>query len=298
MQRILKKTNQQNSKKRKRKEISEDDLGQGYHDSVDVDIVNLITRTVTSDDYFIPNKWPTPKRQRGPNCGLYALETGLRFCYPDVNVPPARKGVNKNAVSLRSVAKQKLYTSFGEILDIESLQKLAAHFNFTECEASYQEFQTKKDYIGAICNYLQKGGCVIVAADMLYGIPFTNNGSATHWALVFGYYYNEYGCRLLVANQGGIGLWSASGLFQSNEQLPRKNPLYNRYGFYHKKVGIVDNKEDYDRLPLPDKNLPNKRYSLDRTLDKFRFGLCYIPSSVPIASLEFDTASQTRRAKI
>lgn len=283
-------------KKRKREEV-EDVIEPEYHSTIDLSILHLVKHNIVSHDYFIPDRWPTPKYQRGPNCGLYALETGLRFCYPQANVPPARKEKYRRTPSLRSVAKQNHYTSFGEIFDVESLQKLASHFGFTECETSYREFNRKNDYIDIICHYLKKGGCIVVAADVgSFGRPQLKEGKGTHWALVFGYYYCDIGCYFLVANQGRVDVWSATALFNSNVELPRKNPLYNRYCFYSKQIDkLVRGKEKYDKLDNP--MLLDKRYTLERTLDKFHFGLCYIPSSVPITSLELDFEAVLSKSK-
>jgi hypothetical protein len=110
---------------------------------------------------------------------------------------------------------------------------------------------------------------------------------------VFGYYFSNKECFFLTAHRGEIFIWSAVNLFQSNNQLPLQNPTRKPYFFSHKDIqggGLVKNEEKYSTLR-------NKRYSLNETLDKFRFGLCFIPNSTLVQSLKIDLAEKSKVKK-
>jgi len=82
--------------------------------------------------------------QRGGTCGFYALEIALSAAHPHRYIPPARKDKNEKearnkgrdiipAISLRSFAKQKDMTQFGEMNAahaVADLKKITQEFGF------------------------------------------------------------------------------------------------------------------------------------------------------------------------
>jgi hypothetical protein len=257
---------------------------------VDFEKIIKIKQQIISSDYIIPKVWPDYLNQRGPTCGLYALATALQYSHPLEATPPARKDGQKNIVSLREAAKKMGFTAFGEIFDVESLSHLANYFGYPNCESSHQAYMTKQNYINAICHNLKKGGTVIVACDIdKNGLPTNAKGLATHWALIFGYFFSATGCCFLVHQYGKKYIWSAEDLYQSNLQLPYLNPKRGPHFFYYKNK--EKELEEFKEAKLDNANIPN-------TLSKFRFGMCYVGSSVRMPLLDFTAAIEDNQTQI
>lgn len=184
---------------------------------------------------YIPAKPPLARLQRGPTCGLIAMEAGLNWGYPNKINPPARKHAlkplatekNKNEIiSLRKISKM-FGSIFGGAFDIDTLKKIAEYFN-------YHSEVIKKDkdhYIESIVEAIRTKHSAILPLDVspADGFPDKFNGMHTHYALAWGYIYKNNEYHFLVTHWGKHFLWSADQLLQSHLQLPSDNPLSGEY---------------------------------------------------------------------
>lgn len=216
-----------------------------YPDLTSLDLTNLsgiikfqklMEVIQTEYSYWIPSTWPTPINQRGHCCGLYALQIALQYAHPDKKVPPARKNGDTSVYSLREIAKARGYSSFGEIFNVNDLQKTAEFSGFRTCTAYQVGAIPFSLYKNKLCNFLMRGNSLIVSCDL--GGPNDSPGKAegkhTHWALVFGFFHFDNECQLLVTQYGKYYAWSAKKLYESNLQLPWGNPRRQPYYFYLK----------------------------------------------------------------
>lgn len=250
-------------------------------------------------DYWIPSLWPVGKQQHGHTCGLYALDTALRYGYgrSDIDTPPARKDKIKNIISLRQIAKEKGLTSFGEIFNVNSLKVLTDHFKFSNCEILKLNIKDSQKYTQAICNKLKQNYTIIASCDLDGYFPGNSKGLHTHWVVIFGYFYLEDKCYLLTTQYGHYYLFPADKLFQSNKQLPEKNPKsYPNYIYYKNK----DSKYGYFRKKKPHEDLSGLKikYAIEDSLDDFRFSLFCIPviDAPPCVDIEgLSHASSTQK---
>lgn len=233
-----------------------------------------IIRVADINYSYIPVIWPVAKDQRGHTCGLYALETALKYAYgrSGIATPPARKNNNSDVVSLRQVAKEENLTSFGELFNVNAIKKLTKHFNFPYCDVVNLDTNNEKKYTSTICAELMNNRVAIVSLDSKGGFPGNRKGLGTHWALLFGYLYINDQCYFLATQYGKYYLFSAKELYESNKQLPMKNPkrqpfyvyfkepLYNQEIFTKNQKGIASLKQEV-------------RYAIGDTLQDFRFSL-------------------------
>lgn len=230
---------------------------------------------------YIPGIPPLAKKQRGPTCGMNALEMGLTWGYPDSKIPPARKNPikptrnekrkNRNIVSLRKIAKE-FGSRTGAVYDMHCLQKTAQKFGF-ECNIIKMKEEDRAKYTEQVRKTIQSGYSVILPSDIdVNGFPDNKQGKSTHYGLAWGYIYKNNQYHFLVAQYGKHYLWSADSLQKSHEQLPDINP---RTGFYY----INHEKDDY--LPIVSgENIPatDIRWEPPSDLKNFKFTTVAIPT--------------------
>lgn len=175
----------------------------------------------TITEYRIPQKWPVPQKQRGPNCGIYALSTLLNYIGEN-NIPARKDG--KAGISLRQIAKKTGVTTYGAIYRVEGFKIITDYLKVADCKA---EIVTQSyRYTEIIKDYLKNGHFVIAPCDidLKTGLPSSQSGYTTHWALIFGYFVQKSKLKFLVTQHGKYYVWSAVSLQKSNEQLPLENP--------------------------------------------------------------------------
>lgn len=57
-------------------------------------------------------------------------------------------------------------------------------------------------------------------------MPGNGEGKLTHWALGLGYWHDSNNnCYILANHHGLYCAWKVKALYESNKQLPEKNPL-------------------------------------------------------------------------
>ncbi|MFN7133715.1 MAG: C39 family peptidase [Myxococcales bacterium] len=166
--------------------------------------------------------------QTGPTCGLYAL--GMVMDYWDrvdsknlnplvlkedrwrrtaYNLPPDTEK------TLFDTARQRGYTTQGEMFTSAELGKLAGHFGYryrTHSNAGLKEIK----------QVLDRGRPALVAFDVDHqGNPGLYNGKRAHWAVIQGYFEKD-GVEYLVATHGWTGkeyVWRAKDFERSMQQL-------------------------------------------------------------------------------
>jgi len=232
---------------------------------------------------FVPWSAPLTRNQRGPTCGLNALEIGLTWCYPDRNVPPARKNPikptasekekNKRILSLRKIAK-KHGSVIGEVFNINCLKNTAKEFNFNECKIIKMNKEDREKYTQQILNDIRTKRCsVVLPVDNDEGFPSNRQGKGAHYGLAWGYICIDNQYYFIVAHYGNNYLWPADALQKSHEQLPDTYPNGGEYykdhirDTYHPKEkdeSVPEN--DLRRLPPSD-------------LENFKFTALTIPTS-------------------
>lgn len=265
----------------------------------DIDVITLsgkqklsaIVKGMDKQAYYIPNKWPVAKDQRGPCCGLYSLEIALHYGFTGIikSLPPARKDKNKHVISLRSVAKKKNLSGFGEIYDVNTFATLTDYFKIPSCEVLPVDAKliTEKQYINTIIDRLDKYHTVIVSSDLGMSFPTTASGLHTHWALVFGYYKENDKVSFLVTQYGHYYSWDGAELYKSNQALPDKNPKVGPTYAYCA-VGAKGEKEYTRSIPVTETE--KARYAVGDTLDKFRYGLFAVPAHPSSRTVELPEA--------
>jgi len=232
---------------------------------------------------FVPWNAPLTRNQRGPTCGLNALEMGLAWCYPNRNVPPARKNPikptatekekNKKILSLRQIAK-KHGSVMGEVLNINCLESTAKEFNFNECKRIKMNKKDRAEYTQQILRDIRTKGCsIILPVDNDEGFPGNRQGKGTHYGLAWGYICIDNQYYFIVAHHGKNCLWSADALQKSHEQLPDTDPNCGEYykdrvrnDYYPKEKDESVPKNDLRQLPPSD-------------LGNFKFTALTIPTS-------------------
>jgi TPR repeat protein len=242
----------------------------------------ILSPEVKINKCYVPWEPPIALDQRGPTCGLNALEIGLT-CYPieedfpSRKVPPARenpiqpiaaeKKKNKDVISLRFIAKK--YGSInGEVYNIHCLQRTAKHFKF-DCKVIKEE----KGYIQKVIDSIRTGHNVILPVDVgKDGFPGNMKGMDTHYALAWGIIYKNNQYYFLVTQYGRHYLWSAEALLKSHKQMPNHNP---QQGEYYK-----DRRKDYYYPKKKDQAVPvcDLRRVPPSSLKNFKFTALAIPT--------------------
>lgn len=234
----------------------------------------------------IPKHWPERSHQKGPTCGLKALEIAIKDSGCQ-NPPMARKNGNKDIISLRKVAKDLKMTSAGEMYNVNDLKMLADVFKFPYCKVEVGD-KNKERYIKKICDSLNEDYSVIVACEVKDGFPSREDGYHTHWALVFAYYCIKDEYYFLVNHHGNYYSWSATELFLSNLLLPVKNPrAFPDYYFFKKKDGKSLYEVSIKNPKLTEDKEIKKIYgSTVSTLADFALTMLLVPNKVALLKLQ------------
>lgn len=233
------------------------------------DILSSITDPI--DKHFVypiqhalvPKIWPRTKCQRGPNCGLYALELALTYGQFKKNPPPARKDGQKSIASIRERAKKLNLTLYGSIFSPQALHTLTNSFAMNSTILPTHENET--EYINEICQALINNQVVIAACEVVDGYPVIGYGTGTHWALLFGFIFanNEY--YFLATQYNNYFLWSAHDLYCSNKFMP----AMTHYGFFSQEKKCSSQAKASSQ--------PTMNSHPDTSLQDFRFGLLALP---------------------
>lgn len=166
--------------------------------------------------------------QDGPTCGLYALGMAMdlwdsrdaRNAAPlvqssDVTRWDSHSRPEDSPRRLLDVARQKGFTSQGEMFRASQLASLARDFGYA---ATTKSHVTLKDLHAA----LDKGNPVLVPFDVDdVGNPGLFHGTRAHWCVVEGHFRKD-GVEYLVATHGWTGeeyVWRADELLRSNANL-------------------------------------------------------------------------------
>lgn len=216
----------------------------------------LLSPEVDASKSYIPYHPPMAKNQRGPTCGLQALDIALAWGNPNKKTPPARKHAiqplqkekkkeEKND-SLRRTAK-KYGSVMGSVYDIRCLQNTASDHGF-ETQIIQSNSNT---YIQDLIKAIDQNNSLILPVDTDENFPANMKGEGTHYALAWGYLMIDNQYHFLVTQYGKHYLWSAEKLLESHDQLPEKNPLSGEYykdrlsdTYYQKKKDQIIAKED------------------------------------------------------
>ncbi len=224
-------------------------------------------------DHYIPKYRPPLQNELvQQSCGFIAFWSGIKSSDPSLKIPP----IHKDKLSLLGYGKKIGITGFGPIYNVEHFNKIAQWLDFKGGKAVL--FSDNKDqYIKEICNILKAGSKIIIAADVDNGFPSNQKGEHSHWALIYGYFFYNDECFLLIAQYDSYYGWSANKLFESNQNLPLLNPAYGKY--YKDK-----NTKSYHKITEEKTHLSSEKlYSIEeKDLSKFRFyGFC-IPAKTQI----------------
>jgi hypothetical protein len=253
----------------------------------EVQFKNLRQLIQTEYSYWIPLTWPTPLEQRGHCCGLYALEMALRYANPGKSVPPARKNGDHRFKSLREVAKAAGFSAFGEIFNVNYLKRIADSFGFTTSTPLQITHLPYTLYKRKLCNLLLMGNSLIAACDLggKNDTPTPSKGIRTHWALIFGFFYCDNECQLLVTQYGKYYLWSLKSLYESNFSLPENNPRSGSNYLYYKNPQTKNESFTKFDKSLSPSILSKARFSTELSLAHFQFTLLATPTKALQSSI-------------
>lgn len=239
-----------------------------------------LSQEIDHDKSYILVNPPHVNLQRGPACGLYALEAGLIASYPDRVVPPVRKNrlkplesiaeeknENTKMISLRRRAKE-FGSVMGEVYDISTLEKIAKSFGFNECRAIKSD---PENYLKTILTSIRTDHYVILPVDIKGGFPTKNQGLAAHYALAWGIIHKNNQDYLLVMHKGNHWLWSTDSFFESHLQLP--DEIAAREFYKNRKTDTYPLKEENnDKIPETDvRKIPQT------SLKKFQWSAVTLP---------------------
>jgi hypothetical protein len=171
--------------------------------------------------------------QRGPCCGLYALQHVYNYWarngVPECQNAPvvARKGGHQAHVgggpptsSLRQYAKQHGLTQIGELLSVDAFCQVAMGTGMFDVHKL--PFGSQRDFEQQVKDNL-KANCPLALGfdvDGDTGSPALHHGNKAHWTTLVGYATNSRG-EMSIAHfhWGEYHLDSAAAFFQSNRQL-------------------------------------------------------------------------------
>lgn len=170
--------------------------------------------------------------QKGPTCGLYAL--GMVMDYWETRDPGSTTVLVQESDDFRAnshsmppdkhtmlldVARQRGYTTEGEMFYAEQLAALAREFGY---EAMVHEDFTVETLIQAL---ERKRPCLVGFDVDDEGNPGLFEGLNAHWAVIESHFEKD-GQRYVVASHawsGGEYVWKAEELMQSTKQLVKGN---------------------------------------------------------------------------
>lgn len=234
---------------------------------------------------YIPETPPYAQNQRGPTCGLFALETALKWGNPDkhASIPNARKHYFKptatekleakiaSKTSLRQIAKKLKATVMGSIYDINDLVKIAKEVGF-ETEIISAKGGSENNFIEKIIEAIRTQHSVILPIDHRSGFPSNEDGQHTHYALAWGYVFLNNQYFILVTHQGTHCLWSSKAIVESHDQLPDENP---KSGNFYKDREKNEYPLIYEGLTVPDED---RRIVPPTKLVNFKYHFVTIPT--------------------
>lgn len=235
------------------------------------------------DSFFIPAIFPKLQEQRGFTCGPTALSTAL-----DGKIP-ARKNGRKNVVSIRQVAKELQVSCGDPIFSVDGLEQVTKYFKIANCKAIITK-EDEGDYIKTICDAISTNNRVVAACDAVQRnfliSPANNKGNGPHWILIFGYFTSQNQCYFLIAdtNTDRYFICPAKVLFQSNMQLPLRNPYHQQIfgkNLQTKAVRLISSTQFCDLDHTNFKFVTEKTESLER----FRLSLLTVPIQLDSFSL-------------
>lgn len=184
-----------------------------------------------------------------------------------------KKDETEKKVSLRSIAKELKYTSFGEIYDVRAFDVLTKHVKVSGGSVIHAGGDIKQeDYIKTICDHLKAGNNIIVACDRngTTNFPGESKGLNAHWMHLFGYYYDKGQCYFLATQYGQYYAINGDELFESNKQLPEKIPLQ---GYYKIKSPGKKTIEKIVPVGQDASKDPGLRYPVTDSFEYFKFGI-------------------------
>lgn len=171
-----------------------------------------------SEGFFIlppPANFPM---QKGPTCGLYATATAIKILQNQHQIPSyaeARKSdVTPHAnISLRQICKEKNWTTIGEILSVEKLQKL---INAAGVASTKIDIVNYEHFIKIVKKGLREGFPIIIPINnsALYQQPF--NPRRVHWSLIVGIHDSDD--KILFAQYSEYSATSSKNLFDAFNQ--------------------------------------------------------------------------------
>lgn len=186
------------------------------------------------------NPLPYIMKQRGPNCGHYALSCVITYLLeaspPSENnffcAYPARKGDQKYAlVSLRSIAKRCIgIEGIGGILDIHQFAALA---RYTDLIPKVLYLPTESEFLDALCEAID----LQIPCIVPYDVSVNKNSSAPHYCVIAGYNQDERGLHhLLLLQHNSYRFMSSTELYERSECLNTYPKTHYRKDSSNKRV--------------------------------------------------------------
>jgi hypothetical protein len=200
--------------------------------------------------------WPNVLRQRGPNCGSYALGAAMKYCaYDGQTVPvPRKNGSKKHTTSVRQVAKERGHTEIGGIFNVDAMVDIAATFGFESRAHINPRGISEANYNSNIIALLKQGEVLIMPCDIdkyEYGQPGVSDSQHLHWVLLFSFFYDKDRNLFYIAAQDDeYFIFNAKRLYLSNEWMMPFNPLTRGAKFMAKKLDEDGLHYDYTNINL------------------------------------------------
>lgn len=202
---------------------------------------------------------PHVKKQKGPNCGSYAVEAVTKYIADNkslqpflsgeekTNIPARNRDINNNnnnqekSLSLRHILRKDLgVRGVGGVLDIYKLKELSERIGFGARVLYAPDID---EFTQMICQAIDRNLAVIVALNVEGGMDYlppstTSLGNDAHYATVVAYYKNDNAILFIMAEDNIYYEVDALELQAANESA-----VYFNKQTYTKKKSIIN--KDY-----------------------------------------------------
>ena len=162
--------------------------------------------------------------QKGPTCGIYALDAALKI--RGVDVAPRRLHFSEDDKiegkkhSIRRVAKDKGLSKIGEIGGARDIMDLAAALGVV---TTIEKFDSVEKLWEVVKTAVKSGHGIVMpySCEGDDGAPAwsTNADGFAHWCLLFGYFESERFKRVFMTTYGSYHRISPSRLFNANQSV-------------------------------------------------------------------------------
>lgn len=181
---------------------------------------------------FYPIKFPPIVDQVGPYCGSAALAGASNYAQGThlyaTRLEQKRDSSEKEAKGIVVLDKlnETTYTTQGPQYDANSFAAVAPLLGIKGGKVVILENCTEREYTHYICDAISNKHVLITAFDYSNCYPAEHQGKNTHWAFIFGWESDQYGIPFVKGTHVGVYFEAPSSKFyESNKQLPDKNPL-------------------------------------------------------------------------